>query len=67
VKDGKVTTGDAKVRVQNYFHDKAPFGVVTSSLNFGFPDLGEGKATAEANLILLEIGTGANSELPAQK
>jgi len=67
LKDGKVTTGDVKVRVQNYLHDKAPFGVVVSRLEAEFPDLGDGKSSAEAELTLLDVGTGSKSELPDQK
>jgi hypothetical protein len=67
VEDGKVTTGDGRVRVQNYLHDKAPFGVVTSRWHFEFPDLGEGKSSIDADLSLIEVGKGAKSELPDQK
>jgi hypothetical protein len=67
VNNGKVTTGDGKVRVETYFHNNAPFGVVTSRWNFEFEDLGEGKNFAQSDLTLIEVGTGAKSELPDQK
>jgi hypothetical protein len=67
VKDRKKTTGDIKVRMHNYFHDRAPFGVVSSHLDVAFPDLGDGKASTEIDLTLLDAGTGASSELPEQK
>ncbi len=67
VRDGKVTTGDVKVRIQNYLHDKAPFGVATSHVDIEFPDLGQGRSSAEADLALVAVGTGAKSELPDKK
>jgi hypothetical protein len=67
VKNDQVTTGNVKVRVENYLHDKAPFGVVFSRLEIEFPDLGMGKGSAEADLTLFEVGTSAKSELPDQK
>lgn len=67
VKDGKVMMGDMTVHVQSYMHDKAPFGVVASRLVVEFPDLGDGKGSAEADLTLLEVQTRAKSELPEQK
>jgi hypothetical protein len=67
VKDGQVTTRDLKVHVQNYLHDKAPFGVVSSRMDVEFPDFGMGKGSAEVDLSLVEVGRGAKSELPDQK
>jgi hypothetical protein len=67
VQDDKVTTGNVKVRVQNYFHEKAPFGVVTSHLEIEYPDLGKGKSSAKADLTLFQVRTNAKTELPDQK
>lgn len=67
VKNGNISTGDLQVRVQNHLHDKAPFGVLTSHLEVAFPDLGNGKGSAEVDLTLIEVGAGARSKLPDQK
>jgi hypothetical protein len=48
--DGKVTTGDVKVRVRNHFHDKAPFGVASSRMDVEYPDLKKGNNSVEAVL-----------------
>jgi hypothetical protein len=67
VKNGKTTSGDIQVRIENYFHEAAPFGVVASRQQVEFPDFGDGKTTAETVFTLLAAGTGATSELPDQK
>jgi hypothetical protein len=69
VQNGKVQKRDIKVRVENYHHNKSPFGVVSARLDVEFPDFGDGdgKPSAEVDLILVEIGSGAKSELPDQK
>jgi hypothetical protein len=63
VKDGKVTVRDATIRLQNYFHEKAPFGVAWSRIRMGPPEQEKGIALEEF-LTLKEVGTGAKSQLP---
>jgi hypothetical protein len=61
--NGKVSVGDAKVHFQNYFHEKAPFGVAWCRIQTGLPEQGKGIALEEV-LTLKAIGTGAKSRLP---
>jgi hypothetical protein len=65
--NGKVATKDLTLRVQTYLHDKAPYGVVASNGRVAFPDLGMGESSAEWELILDNVGSGAKSQLPWQK
>jgi hypothetical protein len=63
VENGKVTVRDATIHVQNYFHEKAPFGVAWSRMQLGPPEQGKGMSLDEV-LTLKEVGTGAKSQLP---
>jgi hypothetical protein len=67
VKNDKVTAADVKVEMENYFHDKAPFGVAWSRIQAKAPDLGSGSSSAEAVLVLAEVGKDAKTELPDRK
>jgi hypothetical protein len=62
VKDGVATVGDAKVLFQNYFHDKAPFGVAWSRMR-----MPSNSGTVEEELSLAEVRADAKSQLPDQE
>ena len=62
----EVPEGDRKVHVdfENRLHERAPFGVVTSTMKFNVKHDGESRESGVIELKLAEIGMGAKSELP---
>jgi hypothetical protein len=66
MKDGQTEVRDVNVRVESYFHDKAPFGVAYLRVVMADPAGGQGGASS-AELTLNRVGKGAQSVLPGNK
>jgi hypothetical protein len=61
-----VPEGNRKVHVEfeNRLHERAPFGVVTSTMKFSVKQEEETRESGVIELKLAEVGMGAKSELP---
>jgi hypothetical protein len=55
------------IKQETRLHDKAPFGVVTSRMEFRVERDGMARETGIMTLTVLEVTQGAKSELPEQK
>jgi hypothetical protein len=67
VKNGKAEAQDAKLRVESYFHDKAPFGVAAWRGVLMLDVAGGQATTADSTLTLSRVGKDAKSVLPENK
>ena len=63
----KDNVGDNKIDFENRLHEKAPFGVVSSTMNVTVRRNGEVRESIKMVLTLSKTGTGAKTELPDSK
>jgi hypothetical protein len=63
--EGKIKTKDIEARVEQYSHEKAPFGNACLNVEFETP-ANFGGISVRAKMSLAEIGANAKSELPDQ-
>jgi hypothetical protein len=67
VTDGKAEAHDAKLRVESYFHDKAPFGVALWRGTLMLNVAGGQATTSDSTITLNKFGKVAKSVLPDNK
>jgi hypothetical protein len=67
VKNGQAEAGDAKLRVESYFHDKAPFGVAAWRGILMLDVAGGQATTSDSTLTLSRVGKDAKSVLPENR